>query len=156
MFCHVTNAPASRTLLVFHEGTTVAIGTSQSAWPVLEAATTVARTGRCTVRRLEADRFITIRIVTSARTIAIVAPVISIPKPGARAFEAVDQGDTLDTGGNSTICKGRVTFEASGARGCNISKTRLRILIEAGGESVEAKIRGKVAILKFLPVRVDM
>jgi hypothetical protein len=32
----------------------------------------------------------------------------------------------------------------------------LRILIEAGGEAVEAKIRGKVAILKFLPVRVDM
>jgi hypothetical protein len=105
---------------------------------------------------LEADRFITIRIVTPAGTIAIVAPVISIPKPGARAFEAVDRGDTLDTGGNSTIRKGRVTFEASGARGCNILKTRLRILIEAGSESVEAKIRGKVAILKFLPVRVDM
>jgi hypothetical protein len=105
VFCHVTNVPASRTLLVLHERTTVAIGTSQSAWPVLEAATTLARTGRCTVRRWKADRFSTIGIFTPAGTIAIVAPVFSIPKPGARAFEAVDRGDTLDTGGNSTICK---------------------------------------------------
>ena len=41
-------------------------------------------------------------------------------------------------------------------RGCNISNTRLRILVEAGGEAVEAKIRGKVTVLKFLPVQVDM
>jgi hypothetical protein len=101
----MTNAPASRTLLVLHEGTTVAIGASQSAWPMLEAATTLARTSRCTGRWWKADRFSTIGIITPAGTIAIVAPVFSIPKPGVMAFEAVDRGDTLDTGGNSTICK---------------------------------------------------
>jgi hypothetical protein len=76
----MTNAPASRTLLILHEGTTVAIRTSQPAGPVLEAATTtLARTGRCTVRRGKADRFITVRIFTPAGTIAIVTPVFSIP-----------------------------------------------------------------------------
>ncbi len=92
-------------MLVLHEGTTVAIGTSQSAWPVLEATTTLARMGRCTVRRWKADRLSTIGIFTLAGTIAIVDPVFSIPKPGARVFKAVDRGDTLDTGRNSTIRK---------------------------------------------------
>jgi hypothetical protein len=76
VFCHVTNAPASRTLLILHEGTTVAIGTSQPAWPVLGAATTLARTGRCPVRRGKTDRFIAVGIFTPAGTVAIVTPVI--------------------------------------------------------------------------------
>jgi hypothetical protein len=36
-------------------------------------------------------------------TIAIITPVFTIAKFGAWAFEVVDQGDTLDTGRNSTI-----------------------------------------------------
>ncbi len=76
-------APTSRTLLVLHEGATVAIGTGQSARPMLEAATTFAQMVGLTMRRWKAYLTSAIGIISPAETIATITPVFTIPKPGA-------------------------------------------------------------------------
>ena len=71
---------------------------------MLEAATAFAQTFGCTMCLWKVDCTRAIGIIAPARTISIITPVFTIPKPSARAFEAVDQGDTLDMG-NGAIHK---------------------------------------------------
>lgn len=141
---HVANPFASCTLNVGEEGATITIRASELSTSTRGTCATVC------ILWLVATAAVEIDVDPAASTIAAVA----MPIPKASATGGIVPTDTV--AGGESLDPGEESIKATGPGTGNVAKTRLSILIDAGGETMEAKVGREISIVEVITKGVDV